>query len=55
MTKQKEDKSLHKQSISKFVGHRPKGRQQKREKNSFTFTGFYDRLKSVDVKQAHTM
>ena len=26
----------------------------KREKNQFTFAGFYERLKSMDMKQGHS-
>jgi hypothetical protein len=39
-----------KQSISKFVKKKPTLGRSKREKNNYYFRGFYDRLKTLDVK-----
>ena len=44
-----------KSSISKFVNKRPTFDKTKREKNQYQFRGFYDRLRTLDVKQSHSM
>jgi len=43
-----------KTKISAFIKKKPKHQQTKRD-NTYVFEGFYDRLKSIDVKHAHSM
>lgn len=46
-TKEGLSKYIKKQSASQ------KQRGKKREKNTYQFVGFYERLKSIDVKASH--
>jgi hypothetical protein len=39
-----------KSSIQSFVKKKPTFDKSKREKNQYQFRGFYDRLKTLDVK-----
>ena len=55
MPKKKENKldKARKQKISDFVKRKPVNKKPKRE-NQYVFTGFYERLKAIDVKQTHS-
>ena len=56
MPKKKENKldKAKKLKVSNFVKKKPKAHQKTKRANQFVFTGFYDRLKSIDVKHAHS-
>ena len=41
-----------KHKLAKFI-QKPKDRTRTKRDNQFVFTGFYERLKSIDVKHAH--
>ena len=43
-----------KQKISKFIKKKPKFVASKRD-NTYVFEGFYEKLKSIDVKHAHSL
>ena len=43
-----------KTKISAFIKKKPKHEQTKRD-NTYVFEGFYDKLKAIDVKHAHSM
>ena len=51
LSKEEKNKKL---KLSKFItkGKSKEFRKTKRE-NTYVFTGFYERLKQIDVKQAH--
>jgi len=49
------EKHAKKPGVKDFVNKKPKDYKQKREKNQYQFQGFYDRLKSLDMKQSHAM
>ena len=55
MPKQKAEKGIKRESIQAFVKKRPTNFKMKREKNQHQFRGFYERLKSLDMKQSHSM
>ena len=52
MPKQREA-PVQKNKLSKFIKKAPKNNMTKRD-NIYVFEGFYQRLKNIDVKQAHT-
>jgi len=39
--------------LSKFIKKAPKHVKTKKEKNTFQFVGFFERLKRIDVKASH--
>ena len=39
--------------LSKFIKRAPKHEKTKKEKNTYQFVGFFDRLKKIDVKASH--
>lgn len=39
--------------LSKFIHKKPKHLKTKKEKNTYQFVGFSDRLKAIDVKVSH--
>ena len=43
-----------KNKISKYIKKKPKHVQTKRE-NTYVFEGFYEKLKQIDVKHAHSL
>ena len=51
MPKVKEEKNP-KAKLSNFIAKNKKKNEPKRA-NTYVFTGFYDRLKNIDVKHAH--
>jgi hypothetical protein len=51
----KAPKHAKKVDMKKYIKKAPKDHQMKREKNDYQFEGFYQRLKSLDVKQGHSM
>ena len=51
MPKAKEEKSS-KANLSKFIG-KSKDKTKVKKDNRYVFTGFYDRMKNIDVKHAH--
>jgi hypothetical protein len=53
MPKQKAEVA-QKQKISKFIKKKPKFVASKRD-NTYVFEGFYEKLKSIDVKHAHSL
>jgi len=55
MQAQKAPKNAKKLDIKQFVHKTPKGKVMKREKNQYQFVGFFERLKALDMKQAHSM
>ena len=42
-----------KPGLRPFMKKAPKNSQPKKENKTYTFVGFYDRLKSIDVKHSH--
>ncbi len=55
MAKAKANKHAGKVDMTKLIKKKPKGSKMKREKNQHQFQGFYERLKSLDIKQSHSM
>ena len=53
MPKAKEEKSS-KVKLSKFITKKNKGASKQKRSNTYVFTGFYERLKGIDVKHAHS-
>jgi hypothetical protein len=39
--------------LSKFIKKAPKHVKTKKEKNTYQFIGFFERLKKIDVKASH--
>lgn len=39
--------------LSKYIKKKPKHLKTKKEKNTYQFVGFSDRLKAIDVKVSH--
>ena len=39
--------------LQKFIKKAPRHQKTKKEKNTYQFIGFFDRLKSIDVKVSH--
>jgi hypothetical protein len=39
--------------LKKFIKKAPKHEKTKKEKNTYHFVGFFERLKQIDVKVAH--
>ena len=56
MPKKKENKldAAKKHKVSEFVKKKPKAHQKEKRDNQYVFTGFFDRLKSIDVKATHS-
>ena len=52
MPKAKEEKAP-KAKLSKFI-EKSKDKGKMKRDNRYVFTGFYDRLKNIDVKHAHS-
>jgi len=48
-------KADSKPGIRNFMRRAPAKKTQAREKNTYYFRGFYDRLKSLDMKQSHSL
>ena len=53
MPKAKEEKTP-KAKLSKFISKSGKDKTKTKRDNRYVFTGFYDRLKNIDVKHAHS-
>jgi hypothetical protein len=47
------DRNL-KPKLKEFVKRKPKGKVQPKQNNQYVFEGFFERLKSIDVKQTHS-
>lgn len=52
MPHQKQEKP-EKLGLKKFIKKAPKHVKTKKEKNTYQFVGFFDRLKAIDVKVSH--
>ena len=53
MPQAKADKAS-KVKLSKFIGKTNKDSTKAKRDNTYVFTGFYDRMKNIDVKHAHS-
>lgn len=45
---------VNKLKISKFVNKKNHDKSKTKRANTYVFTGFFDRMKSIDVKHSHS-